>query len=162
MSALPNRKLNRLQGYDYSQSGYYFVTICTKNRINWFGAIEHDKVILNASGYIVRRQWEWLAEQYPYVHLDAYAVMPDHIHGIIQIVQGGVGNGRDRSVQCDHSLRIKSLSELIGAFKTTSSKSIHETQETGFAWQKSFHDHIIRNERSLNQIREYIVNNPIV
>ena len=103
-----NRKLNRLPGYDYSMTGYYFVTICTKGRREYFGTIENKTINLNEFGVIVTRQWEWLEEQYPYVELDQYVIMPDHIHGIIHIV----GNGRDRSLQ-----KIKSLSELIVPLK---------------------------------------------
>ena len=93
-----------------------------------------------------------MAEQYTYVELDAYVIMPNHFHGIISIV----GNGRDRSLQ-----KIKPLPELVGAFKTTSSKLIHKAGFTEFRWQKSFYDHIIRNETSLLRIREYIANNSL-
>lgn len=146
-----NRKSNRLPRYDYSQDGYYFVTVCTHNRIEWFGKIENDQMILNECGQIVEKQWVWLSEQYSYVKLDEFAVMPNHLHGILIIV----GGGRDRPLQ-----KIKSLSELIGAFKTTSSKLIHMAGLKDFHWQKSFYDHVIRNEKELMEIREYVLNNP--
>ena len=146
-----NRKLNRLKDYDYTQVGYYFVTICTKDRKRWLGEIKEGVMILNEYGEIVRRQWMWLAEQYQYVKLDEFVIMPNHFHGILSIV----GNGRDGSLRC----KIKSLSELTGAFKTTSSKLIHRTGLSEFLWQKSFYDHIIRNEQDLNRVREYIINN---
>lgn len=145
------RKPIRLRNYDYSRPGYYFITICTHHRMDWFGKIENGKIELNELGSIVDQQWKWLEQQYPYIHLDEFITMPNHFHGIII-----VGNGRDRSLQ-----KIKSISELIGAFKTTSSKLIHKTGCRDFHWQKSFHDHIIRNERSLNNIRQYILDNPI-
>jgi len=149
---LKQRKQNRLKNYDYSQSGYYFVTICTQNREEWFGRIENGVMGLNGNGQIVENQWVWLAKQYPYVVLDSYVVMPNHFHGVIGI---NVGHGRDRSLQ-----KIKSLSELVGAFKTTSSKLIHNSGIVGFHWQKSFYDHVIRDELSLDRIREYVINNP--
>ncbi|MFH1782754.1 MAG: transposase [Candidatus Omnitrophota bacterium] len=145
------RKHNRLPEYDYSQDGYYFVTICTHNRKEYLGRIENGNMILNEYGRIVEKQWIWLSEQYNYIQLDKFIVMPNHLHGILVIV----GNGRDRSLQ-----KIKSLSELIGAFKTTSSKSIHMAGLVDFHWQKSFFDHVIRNENELMRIQEYIVNNP--
>ena len=160
---LQERKLNRLTGFDYSTGGYYFVTICTKNRINYFGNIVDGQMILNTYGQIVEHQWIWLQKQYKYVELDEYVIMPNHIHGIV-IIDPIVGNSRDCSLRNghDHSLqknKIKPLPELIGAFKTTSSKLIHKTGLKYFQWQKSFYDHIVRNEISLFKIRKYIRNN---
>ena len=149
---LKQRKPNRLRNYDYSQGGYYFVTICTQGRIEFFGTIQDGVIVLNENGVIAEKQWMWLGKQYSYVVLDSYTVMPNHFHGIIGI---NAGNGRDRSLQ-----GIKSLSELVGAFKTTSSKLIRISGDRHFRWQKSFYDHIIRDESSLNRIREYIINNP--
>ena len=150
-----NRKRNRLQYYDYSQNGYYFVTVCTWQKINHFGKIKNGFMSLNKFGLIVQKQWIWLSIQYPYVDLDDFIVMPNHIHGIIIINDNSVGNGRDRSLR-----KIKSISELIGAFKTTSSKIIHNAGLYTYRWQKSFHDHIIRDEADLYRIRQYIRNNP--
>jgi REP element-mobilizing transposase RayT len=108
---------------------------------------------LNEFGIIAYNQWEWLGNQYPYVHLHSFIVMPNHVHGIIEIA----GTGRDLSVL--ESMKIKSLSELIGAYKTTSSKKIHEAGFLNFSWQRSFHDHIIRNEISYERISNYIDTN---
>jgi REP element-mobilizing transposase RayT len=157
MSKLLTRKSgNRLEGYDYSQSNYYYVTICTDNREERFGKIENNKMSLNYHGQIVKQQWQWLAKQYSYIELDEYVVMPNHIHGIL-IINNSIRTGHDLSLQ--H--RIKSLSSLIGAFKTTSSKLIHQNGLFDFAWQRSFYDHIIRNDESLDKMREYISNNPL-
>lgn len=149
------RQRNRLKNYDYSQSGYYFVTICTWGLFNYFGQIINDKMGLNQFGLIVKKQWNWVAEHYPYVQLDDFVIMPNHIHGIIIINRDIVRNG------CNHSARkIKPLPELMGAFKTTSSKLIHNAGLLSFRWKRSFYDHIIRNEKDLYRIREYIDNNP--
>ena len=150
---LTRKSRNRLKGYDYSQSNYYYVTICTDNRKEWFGEIENNQILLNYHGRIVQQQWQWLAKQYSYIELDEYVVIPNHIHGILIINKW---TGHDLSLQ----IRIKSLSSLIGAFKTTSSKLIHQNGLYDFTWQRSFHDHIIRNDKSLDNIREYIRNNP--
>ena len=87
--------------------------------------------------------------------------MPNHVHGILIIDSEEVGNGRDRSLQDNLTQKVKSLPELIGAFKTTSSKLIHESGLSTFKWQKSFHDHIIRNDKFLDRIRKYIHCNPL-
>lgn len=112
-------------------------------------------MVLSQNGIIAQEQWHWLGEQFPYIELVSFIVMPDHVHGIIRINDNGVGNGRDRSLQ-----KIKPLPQLIGAYKTTTSKRIHLAGDSNFKWQKSYHDHIIRNIRSLNRIVNYIQTNP--
>jgi len=144
------RKIIRLQKYDYSQPGYYFVTICVQDRICCFGEIIKGEMVKNNFGNIVEQQWLWLKENFPYVDLDEFIVMPNHFHGILIIKPKR--NGLDRS--------LLPLFNLIGAFKTTSSKLIHQTGLTDFSWQKSFYDHVIRQDESLDKIREYIRNNP--
>ena len=114
---------------------------------------------LNKYGDCVKQQWEWLSRQYPYVTTDEFVIMPNHIHGIL-IISRNTGSAEDRTGR-DLSLQsIKSLSSLIGAFKTTSSKLIHQNGLSHFKWQRSFFDHIILNDKSLQIIREYIKNNP--
>ncbi len=143
------------------------MTICAKNKGNIFGEMRYEKVNLNGLGKIVEQQWQWLFKRYRYLKFDEWVIMPDHIHGIMvienEIIVGNgrendenVGNGRDRSVQ----EKIKSISELIGAFKTTSSRLIHLSGYKDFVWHKSFYDEIIRDEKSLNRIRRYIIENP--
>jgi len=158
---MKNRKPNRLKNYDYSRDGFYFVTVCTYNRNWYFGEIQNGQMRLNQYGEIVKQQWLWLQEQYPYIEHDQYVIMPNHVHGIVLInrsAAANVGNSRDCSLQ---KSKIKSLSELMGSFKTTSSKLIHRAGSHEFKWQKSFYDHIIRNDRSLENIRKYIANNPL-
>ena len=153
------RKLNRIKGFDYSGTGAYFVTSCVLNRIPCFGQVKDGEMALNELGRIVKKKWEWLSNQYAYVDLGEFVVMPNHVHGIIYI-NASVGTGRDLSLQ--KTQKIKSLSELIGAFKTTSSKEINESKQLpDFRWQRSFHDHIIRNENELEKISEYIKYNPL-
>jgi putative transposase len=139
-------------GYDYTQDNLYFVTICVKDMVCTFGNIENQKMILNSFGEIVKQQWFWLSEQYPYTELHAFVVMPNHIHGIIEI---------KRKNAISESQKIKSLSQLMGAFKTTSSKQIHLLGNLNFVWHRSFHDHIIRNDEAYEKISNYIENNPM-
>ena len=154
MSRRRNRKKNRLEGFDYSQNGYYFVTICTKNRKEYFGQVRDGGMILNQCGEIVRRCWFDLPNHYKNCASDEWIIMPNHIHGIV-IIDNDVGTGF-KPVPTYHS-----LSEIIRGFKTFSSRRINEYNQCGdFQWQRSFYDHIIRNGSSLNQIREYIHNNP--
>jgi len=155
------RKPNRYKDYDYSNNGYYFVTICTKGMISCFGEINDGKIVLNQYGNIIQKRWLWLQDHFGYVRCDEYVVMPNHFHGIL-IIDSNVLVGRDLPVR-DLSLqlpKIKPLSELIGAFKTTSSKLIHQSGFKEFRWQRSFYDHIIRNTKSLNNIIQYIIDNP--
>jgi len=115
---------------------------------------------LNKFGEIVQNRMYWLSEQYQYVDIHNFVIMPNHVHVILEIdskKSAGVNHGI--SVQ-NEEIKIKSLSGLIGAFKTTSSKIIHEYGFLDFAWQCSFHDHIIRNEKSYLNISNYIDSNP--
>ncbi len=159
-----NRKPNRLQGYDYSRSALYFITSCVQDRVCCFGLIENNRMLLNEFGKIAEQQWFWLAKQYLYVVLHSFAIMPNHIHGIIEIDSTivGAGTGHDLSLRGEHQgIKIKSLSELMGAYKTTTSKQIHLAGLQDFKWQHSFYDHIIRNEQSYFHISDYIQNNPL-
>ncbi len=156
-------------GYDYSSNNLYFVTICVQDRICCFGNVgtgrdlsvpvddpintnnPNQKMNLNEFGKIVHNQWEWLGNQYPYIVLHSFIVMPNHVHGVIEI---------NSDLVKDNFFKIKSLSELIGAYKTTSSKQIHLLGNDKFAWQRSFHDHIIRDEAAYERICNYIDTNP--
>ena len=162
---MQERKLNRLSGFDYSVSRYYSVTICVKAHSPSFGKIENKSMKLSQNGIIAMEQWLWLGTQYPYIDLISFVIMPNHVHGIIYIVadfyNNYVGNGRDRSLQSKQpDPKIKSLPELIGAYKTTVSKRIHISGDVEFKWQKSYYDHIIRNNLALERIIEYIKTNP--
>ena len=151
------RKPNRLRDYDYSQDGYYFITICTRGRKEFFGDIREGKIDLNRFGETVNQCWYDLPRHYPNSSLDSFVIMPNHIHGIIVIDNDNVvGNGLK-------PFPTHGLSEIIRGFKTFSSRKINEKIEIDnkFQWQKSFYDHIIRGERSLDLIREYIQNNPL-
>jgi len=151
------RKPNRLRDYDYSQDGYYFITICTRGRKEFFGNIREGKLDLNRYGETVNQGWYDLPRHYPNGSLDSFVIMPNHVHGIIVIDnENVVGNGLK-------PFPTHGLSEIIRGFKTFSSRKINEEIEIDnkFQWQKSFYDHIIRDERSLDLIREYIQNNPL-
>ena len=158
------RKRNRLKEYDYSQAGYYFVTICVNDRNDYFGKIVGIKCVLNQFGKSAKYILENIPVLYPYVELDYYVIMPDHIHIIIIIDPSenvSVVTSRDLSLDKKAKPKIKSLSEIIGAFKTMSSKELHKKGLVEFKWQRSFYDRVIRNEKELFLIRQYIKQNPL-
>jgi putative transposase len=156
------RKLIRLRGYDYSRDNLYFVTSCVHNMICCFGEIvctgQDQNMVLNEFGKIAVKQWNWLHEQYPYVVLHEFVVMPNHIHGIIEINR--LRMQQNNYIGLSSIKKVKSLSELMGAYKTTVSSQIHLNGYLGFAWQRSFYETIIRNEIIHCKISDYIVNNP--
>ena len=157
MNKFPKRKPTRLKKYDYCMPGYYFVTICVNDRIEKLGTINNYKMILNESGRIVKKIWLEISAHFNNIDLDQYIIMPNHIHGII--INNSVGNGHARSV--NKNKINNNLSVIIGSFKSAVTKRINQLNNlSSFKWQKSFHDHIIRIDESLNKISEYIINNP--
>lgn len=155
MSKLPKRKNTRLKEFDYSQSRYYFVTICLKDRKEFFSHIKNTDLILTEYGKILDEVWRSLPKYYN-VELDYYVIMPDHFHGILIL---------DNTLTVKNDIEDKqfSLSEIIGKFKSFSTRKIRERLAKGdkFVWQKSFYDRIIRNESELYNIRKYIKENPL-
>ena len=147
---MKNRKRNRKKGFDYSSENIYFITICCKHRLLQFGKVVQQQMQLNVFGEIVEKQIEWLHDTYPYFELHNAVVMPNHIHLLFEI------NTR----LTENDIKIKTVSELMGALKTTSSKQIHLFGNMEFEWQRSFHDHIVRNADSYDSIYGYISENP--
>ncbi|MCE9645561.1 MAG: transposase [Chloroflexi bacterium] len=154
-----HRRSIRLQGYDYSQAGAYFVTIVAWRREMLFGDIVDGEMGLNDFGKIVSEKWRWLETQYEYIELGAWVVMPNHFHGILIIHD--VGRGGSRSAPAP--AKRKSLGGLIGAFKTVSTKQINLLRNTEgqIVWQRNYYEHIIRNEREMGRITRYIEVNPL-
>jgi REP element-mobilizing transposase RayT len=154
------RKNIRLAGYDYKQSGAYFVTIVTQNRECLFGEIVDGGMRLNEAGKVVAGSWAALPNHYANTGLDEFVVMPNHIHGIITL-QDCVGAG----LKPAPTMRGKrhGLSEIVRALKTFSARNINALRQTpGLAvWQRNYHEHVIRNEKSLERIRQYIQDNPL-
>ncbi len=152
----------RLKGYDYSQAGAYFITLVTRDRACLFGDVVDGGMRLNNAGRIAADSWQWLSEQYKYVELDEWGVMPNHMHGIIVIVDGR-GGSRTAPTDPTHTTDRKPLGRLIGAFKTVSTKHINEMRGMPGVpvWQRNYYEHVVRNDDELNRIRAYIVNNPM-
>lgn len=152
------RRPLRLRGYDYTRPGAYFVTICTHRRVCLFGRIVDGAIHPNAFGAIVDACWRTLPEHYPHVGLDAFVVMPNHVHGILVLAHDVVNSRSTRALPSRHG-----LPEIVRAFKTFSSRRINE-QRYGRGvpvWQRGYYEHIIRNETSLREIESYIETNPL-
>ncbi len=144
----PRRRL-RLPDYDYASPGAYFVSICTHQRVCLFGQITDGTLSANPFGKIVEACWPDLPSHYPNAVLDAFVVMPNHVHGILLI---------ERVFQAAHG-----LGEIIRGFKTFSARRINELRSTTGKplWQRGYHEHIVRNEAALEEIRDYINTNPL-
>lgn len=146
---LPNRKSPRLQGYDYSTEGAYFVTICTHQRRHLFGEISNHIMRLTSAGDTATVCWQAIPQHYPDVALDAFVVMPNHMHGIL-FLSGS--SGEFRTI----------LGRVINAYKgaVTARLRSHVSSDV-VIWQGRYHDHIIRDDASLNRIRDYVTDNPL-
>jgi putative transposase len=157
-----NRKGIRLRYYDYSQTGGYFITICTYNRKYLFGQVANQQITLNEAGDIVRRCWVKLANRFVNIELDSYVVMPNHIHGIIRVKENEVGAIHELPLQRSQRRRML-IPKIIGFFKMNSAKYINRSRDTTghTLWQRNYYEHIIRTENELSRIRGYIQNNPL-
>ncbi len=155
----PVRKSTRLPAYDYSQPGMYFVTVCTYNRICSMGQIVDDVIELSARGRIVADAWRWLSDRYGFVALDEFVMMPNHVHGLIEIRDS---NGADNE-SCSPSPLYgrKSLGRVIAAFKTVATRRISGLSALDSpVWQRGYYEHVVRSTDSLQRVREYIWTNP--
>jgi len=163
---LHHRRSIRLRGYDYTQDGAYFVTLCTRDRVCLFGDISNGEMRLNKFGRMCAATWTWLGDRYDFVELDVWIVMPNHFHGILVITDGTGGSGRGGSrtapTMASAAAKRKPLGRLIGAFKTVCTKRINLMRGTpgAMVWQRNYYEHIIRDEPSMLRIRDYITTNP--
>ncbi len=153
-----HRRSIRLKGYDYSQSGAYYITLVAQARLCLFGEIQDGSLLPSPYGLIVEATWHDLEKRYPYLTCDAWIVMPNHVHGIL--VYDEINQNKD-VLAVDHP--IKPLGQIIGAFKTMSTKQINLQRGTPGAqvWQRNYYEHIIRSETDWKHIREYIAMNPL-
>lgn len=170
-----HRRSIRLPGYDYSAAGAYFITICTKDRIPLFGEIVNGEMRLNECGRIVDNCWGPIPEHFPHVQLDAFVVMPDHIHGVVWITSYndqidsthvGANNYSPLPTQngpvsiCPRGTS-RSIGSVIRGFKIGVTMDVHKILPGIKIWQRNYYEHIIRNESGLSRIRQYIIDNPL-
>ncbi|MCR4299869.1 MAG: transposase [Gallionella sp.] len=176
-SRIHHRRSIRLQDYDYSQAGAYFVTICVQGKECLFGAIENGAMMSNEAGRMMEKIWNGLTVFYPGVAAGTFVVMPNHIHGIIHFVGAGpracpvlhagqprVGaNGQPQGV----APTALSLGDVVHRFESMTARRYadgvnqHGWQPfCGRLWQRNYYEHIIRNEDDYRGIAEYIGDNP--
>ena len=154
------QKRYRLPEYDYSQEGCYFITICTRNQECYFGKIIKEKMKLSTIGKVAKRYWLRIPENYMNVELDEYTIMPNHIHGILIIKNKCRNTPWHVPTKNLHPLVKNSISSIINHYKGNIKRYCNKNKMEYFEWQSRFFDHIIRNEKSLNKIRQYIIYNP--
>ena len=178
-----HRRSIRLKGYDYTQPGAYFVTICTLDRACLFGEIMQGEMWLNDCGRVAEKCWLDIPSHFPHVELDAFVIMPNHIHGILWIVETPLAMGGAKNFSpLPPTTSIPSLpptppispptpterprgtSKTIGSvvrgFKIGVTKWARQNTDIHIVWQRNYYEHIIRHERALNAIRQYIIENP--
>jgi REP element-mobilizing transposase RayT len=170
-----HRRSIRLKGYDYTQAGAYFVTMVTWRREPLFGEIVDGETRLNGLGQVVQREWERLTHRFPHIQLDAFVVMPNHVHAIIFIVDGRGEASAIKKPVLSESLSVDaspqhapigtqpgSLGAIIQNFKSISARKINQIRcmRGSPLWQRNYYEHIIRHDGELNRIRQYISDNP--
>jgi putative transposase len=168
------RKPNRMPGYNYSARGCYFVTICVQNEES-LGRINEGKITLSPTGETVKKCWLEIPDHFTWIRLDEFIIMPDHMHGILVILQNPMNASlrsqpsritinTDTSTNCGNKPLDRTkmeLSKIIQCFKSSVTREINKNSSSAyFAWQKSFYDHIIRSYKELTTVRRYIKENP--
>ena len=174
-----HRRSVRLRGYDYSSPGKYFVTICVQHRERLYGEVINGEMKLNDAGLMVEKWWLELANKFPLIDLDEHVIMPNHLHGIIVIVDR---RGREKDLfytgktrgQIAHAMagipeKSAPLPEIVQWFKTmTTNEYIRGVKELGWPrfdrklWQRNYYEHVIFSLKSLRNIRQYIRANPLM
>ena len=179
------RNSTRLREFDYASSGAYFVTVCAAQKAHLFGVVSSGEVQCSEIGEVILKEWERMGRLRPEVRLDAFVVMPNHVHGIVWIERPTVGARLASPLRRDDEIlreaqrelavskhkspqtpvfgvRSGSLGAIVGGFKSAITKRVNEARATSNTpiWQRNYHDRIIRNDREFNAVREYIAFNP--
>jgi len=163
----------RLQNWDYGWNAPYFVTICTQNRKCYFGDIVETQFSASELGTLAQKYWNEIPQHFPFVQLDVFVLMPNHVHGIIIINKNddrdAINRVSTRQSQLENNGGItgnnnpmlhENLSRIIRWYKGRTSFECRNIY-ADFAWQTRFHDHIIRDNKSYNKIKSYIIENPL-
>jgi len=176
----------RLQNWDYSRNAAYYITICTQNREPYFGKIANRNMNLSDIGELANKFWKEIPDHFSFVYIDAFVIMPNHIHGILIIdnpknerkneTVEDMHDGRDKAMPCLYNTGTQkisglspgqkrfrnqgknTLSSIIGSYKSIVTKYARKINPE-FTWQPRFYDHVIRNDESMTKIRFYINNN---
>jgi REP element-mobilizing transposase RayT len=168
-----HRRSIRLRDYDYSSAGAYFVTLCAFQRECLFGEMVDGEMRLNDAGRLVTAIWDSLPQRYQGLEVDAFAVMPNHVHGIV-VIHDPVGAihespGSDSDVKIgairespQQSRRTMTLSKVVGYLKMNTARRINQSRDNPGVpvWQRDYFERVIRDEQELAAIRQYIAENP--
>ncbi len=146
-----DRRFPRLKNYDYSQPGTYFVTICIQDRKKMFGEIVEDAMHLSAIGETAQYLWKDMPNHFTGIELDLYVFMPNHFHGLVTFIDSSSSHDTKPA---------RPLSQVVRTFKALTSRYVHAAGIPEFQWQQKHWDSIIRNQKHLDIVRQYIVNNP--
>ena len=160
-----HRKSIRLKNYDYSRPGLYFITICTQGQLHLFGEIVDGEMVLNDVGRRVWDEWRKSEKIRDEIKIHEFVVMPNHLHGIVEIVVGA--NGRSPVQSPVHSpvkksMQTRSIGSLVAGFKSSFTAKINriDGMPKRQLWQRNYWEHIIRNENEYQRIAQYIMDNP--
>lgn len=160
MSQETVRKNPRFSGYDYSAPGGYFITICCHRGKHVFGRIHNGRMLLNDTGSLAHTHWLQVSNHYSNIYLDVHVVMPNHLHALLAITNLNVGEASLAPTSAAH--RCNSLASVIGNFKSGVTREARASLGwRGTLWQRSYHDHVIREPLEAKTIRKYIANNPL-
>ena len=156
-----HRKSIRLPKFDYKQEGAYFITIVTKNRNCFFGRIVEGIMCLNIFGSIVSQIWQSIPNHHPKAVVDPFIIMPNHIHGIINIVGARHAVPLHRSEEFGKPVP-GSIPTIVRSFKSETTRRINVLRNSPGAkiWQRNYYEHVIRDEKDYESIYDYIVTNP--
>jgi putative transposase len=158
-----HRRSIRLRGYDYTQVGEYYVTLCIKDRESVLGEIIRNEMHLTRIGEIVEECWEDIPKHFSNAVLDEFVIMPNHVHGVVILVGARHAVPQLEIPPSDEERFGKpvcgSLSTIIRSFKSAASNRIHSEGYSAFAWQRNYYEHIIRDGNDLDRIRKYIADN---
>lgn len=160
-----NRRSIRLPGHQYSDNGAYYITIRTFGRSHSLGRIEGTSISRSAEGIIADERWRAIPGHHPGVSIDAWVVMPDHVHGILIIDREEPASPIEPDAVSDDSPRgpaAGSVGAIVGSFKAGVTRRINLLRSTPDAtfWQRNYYEHVVRSEADLERIRRYIAENP--
>jgi REP element-mobilizing transposase RayT len=162
-----HRRSIRLPHYDYSQPGAYFITIVTYRRALLFGQIVNEEMQLSESGKIADESWRAISEHFPFIELGAHIVMPNHVHGIILIRADADASARRGTIYRAPTERFQkpvvgSIPTIIRTYKAAVTRRIRRELNTKGIWQRNYYEHVIRNERDLQNKTDYMNANPLL
>jgi REP element-mobilizing transposase RayT len=161
--SLHGRRSIRLRGFDYAQSGGYFLTICTAGRAHLFATV-HGRVLgLTAMGSVVERCWAAIPDHFPHVRLDAFVIMPNHLHGVILLDDAGVHTASTQSrYRPDAAFHTpsRSVGSIVRGFKIGVTNWARANTSIPAVWQRNYYERILRDQRALDAVRRYIRANP--